>query len=388
MSRITIVGGGIIGSSIAYHLGRAGIARDITVIEPDPTYELAATPRAVGGVRRLFGNRENVEMSHYSRAVYTAFDKHVTGGATTYDPGFRVEGYMFHVAGAEAVASLETCAEMQNSVGARVEVLYREALKTRYPSFRFDDVDAAALCAEDGRLDPHAVLMGYRRAAEGIGVSYRKDRVVGLEAERGRITRVKLESGGSLAPELVFNCANCWAPDVCAMVGMQIPVKPLRRQTFNFLTAEPLEPFPAMRFQSGYSIRPERTGYLTGLTRSEEMGKFLWDLDPQVFDDVLWPWLAERSQTFEAVKVHSGWVGHYDMCLLDGNPIIDRWKGVLDNFYVLAGFSGHGLQHAPAIGRAMKELIVDGGYSSIDLSLFSYQRVLDNKPIIDTGPVA
>jgi len=92
MSRITIIGGGIMGSSIAYHLGRAGMARDITVIEPDPTYELAATPRAVGGVRRLFGNRENVEMSHYSRAVYTAFDKHVTGGAITYDPCFRVEG--------------------------------------------------------------------------------------------------------------------------------------------------------------------------------------------------------------------------------------------------------------------------------------------------------
>src|SRR5262249_56790905 len=102
MSKIPIVGGGIMGSSIAWHLGRAGVARDVTVIEPDPTYELAATPRAVGGVRRLFGNRENVEMSHYSRAVYAAFDKHVTGGATTYDPGFRVEGYMFLVAGAEA----------------------------------------------------------------------------------------------------------------------------------------------------------------------------------------------------------------------------------------------------------------------------------------------
>src|SRR6516225_7130231 len=187
MSRITIVGGGIMGSSIAYHMGRAGIARDITVIEPDPTYEFAATPRAVGGVRRLFGNRQNVEMSHYSRAVYTAFDKHVTGGAITYDPCFRVEGYMFHVAGAESVAALEACAEMQNSVGARVEVLDRAALKARYPSFRFDDVDAAALCAEDGRLDPHAVLMGYRRAAEGIGVSYRKARVGGLVGARARL---------------------------------------------------------------------------------------------------------------------------------------------------------------------------------------------------------
>jgi glycine/D-amino acid oxidase-like deaminating enzyme len=133
MSRITIVGGGIMGSSIAYHLGRAGIARDITVIEPDPAYELAATTRAVGGVRRLFGNRENVEMSHYSRTVYTAFDKHVTGGATTYDPGFRVEGYMFLVVGAESAAALEACAEMQNSVGARVGVPDRSARKARYP---------------------------------------------------------------------------------------------------------------------------------------------------------------------------------------------------------------------------------------------------------------
>ena len=387
MSRITIVGGGIMGSSIAFHLGRAGAARDVTVIEPDPTYQWAASPRAVGGVRRLFGNRENVEMSQYGREVYLDFAR-VTG-STDFDPGFRVEGYMFLVEGRGAVAALEACAVMQRSAGAAVELLDRAALRARYPSLRFDDVDAAALCAEDGRLDPSSALMGFRRAAETTGVTYLKDRVVAMEADGRRVTKVRLESGRLLAPEIVVDCANCWAADVAAMVGMKLPVEPLRRQTFHFhAQTPPPEPIPAMRWQKGYSLRPERTGFLTGIMREEETGRFDWSFDPQVFEDVLWPWLAERSAAFEAVKLQGGWTGHYDMCRLDGNPIIDRWTGGLENFVVVAGFSGHGLQHAPAVGRGVKELLLDGGFRSIDLSLFSWRRVVEGRPIVDPGPVA
>ena len=391
MSRITIVGGGIMGSSIAWHLGRAGIAQDVTVIEPDPTYQWAASPRAVGGVRRLFGNRENVEMSHYGREVYTRFAERVTAETSDFDPGFRVEGYMFLVSGAEAVAALEDCAVMQRSVGAEVEVLDRTALRRRYPSLRFDDVDAAALCPDDGRLDPNAALMGFRRAAEAAGVAYVKDRVVAMAHDGRKVTAVKLASGRELTPEIVVNCANCWADEIAAMVGMALPVKPLRRQTFHFRAATPPpEPIPAMRWQKGYSLRPEGNGYLSGVMREAETGRFLWDFDPGVFEEVLWPWLAERSVAFEAVKLQGGWTGHYDMCLLDGNPIIDRWTGPggLQNFIVVAGFSGHGLQHAPAVGRGVTELLLDGGWQSIDLSLFSWQRVVEKKPIVDPGPVA
>ena len=154
---------------------------------------------------------------------------------------------------------------MQRSVGAEVEVLDRTALRRRYPSLRFDDVDAAALCPTDGRLDPNAALMGFRRAAEAAGVAYVKDRVAAMSHDGGKVTGVKLASGRELRPEIVVNCANCWADEIAAMVGMALPVRPLRRQTFHFRAATPPpEPIPAMRWQKGYALRPEGTGYLDG----------------------------------------------------------------------------------------------------------------------------
>jgi FAD-dependent oxidoreductase domain-containing protein 1 len=388
MTRIVVIGGGVIGSSIAYHLGRAGAASDVTVIEPDPTYSWAASPRAVGGVRRLFGTAENVQMSQYGMHVYTNFDEVLRGSPVKFDTQFRLQGYMFMVWGRDAVAALEADMRMQRSLGVEVEVFDRAALVKRYPSFDFSDIDAATLSPGDGKIDPNAALMGFRRAAEATGVKYRKDRVVSLDAAGGYVTRVHLESGEKLVPEIVVNSANCWAPDICAMVGMKIPVAPLRRQMFFFDMQTPIERFPAMRDMSGFSVRPEGDGYLTGITRFEEVRGFNWNIDHDLFESVLWPRLAKRSRAFEAVKLKHAWVGHYDQCSLDGNPIIGRWEGHLENFIVVAGFSGHGLQHAPAVGRGIKELLLDGGYQSIDLSIFSYRRVVENKPIPDNGPTA
>ncbi len=387
MKRIVIVGGGIMGSAAAYHLALAGAAADVVVVEPDPTYEHAATPRAVGGVRLQHAIPENVEMSLYGDAVYSDFAAQVTGGAVQFDPQFYRMGYLFMVAGGDGIAAIERLARMQSGLGVTVHLLDRTALQQRYPSFRFDDVDAASFTPDDGQIDPHAALMGFRRAAEGRGISYLRDRVVGLDIADGLVTAARLESGGSLPVDTLVNTANCWAADICAMIGMTLPVEPVRRQQFFFDTQVPVEPIPALRHASGFAMRRLQKGFLIGHRGLDEPAGFNWELDHALFDDELWPALAERSAAFEAVKMKGGWVGHYDINRLDGNMILGRAPAAA-NFIVAAGFSGHGLMHGPAVGRAIKEMILDGGFQSIDLGRFSYQRVLDDAPLADEGPTA
>jgi len=387
MRRIVIIGGGIMGSAIAYSLARAGVVAEVTVVEPDPTYEFAATPRAVGGIRLQHAVRENVEMSLYGDSVYSAFDQQVTGGKVSFDPQFHRIGYLFLVEGAEARAALDANVRMQQALGVAVDVLDQAEMRRRYPSFTFAGAEAGALSPADGQIDPNAALMGYRRAAEGLGITYLKDRVVALDLAGNRVALARLESGGTLPVEIVINTANCWAADVCAMVGVSVPIEPMRRQQFHFLSQDPVETFPAIRHMRGFAVRQHSGVYLCGHTNFNEPGGFNWTLQHEVFDDHLWPQLAEQCRAFETIKPRGGWVGHYDMNRLDGNPVID-WIDRVPNMLLCAGFSGHGLQHAPAVGRAVKEMIVDGGFRSIDLSRFSWQRIVDEAPIPDDGPKA
>jgi glycine/D-amino acid oxidase-like deaminating enzyme len=202
------------------------------------------------------------------------------------------------------------------------------------------------------------------------------------------VTRVRLASGDTLAADRVVNAANCWAPEICEMVGMKVPIAPMRRQQFFFKAQDPIEPIPVMREMSGFALRPERDGYLVAVTRFDEPRGFNWTLEHSLFEEMLWPALVERSARFEAIRLVNGWVGHYDMNELDGNPVIGPFEGGVENFFVVAGFSGHGLQHAPAVGRGVAELLSGGRYESIDLTPFSYRRVIEMRPLRDEGPKA
>lgn len=383
---IVIAGGGIIGSSTAYYLACAGAP--VTVIEPDPTYEFAATPRAVGGIRFQHGLEDNVRMSLFGAEVFRDFPRHVRGGAVEFDPAFRQVGYLFMVQGDAAVSSLERCAQMQRKAGVEVHLLDRAALEQRFPSFDFSRADAAAFSPGDGQIDPNAALMGYRRAAQANGAVYVQDRVAGIDCDRNRVTAVRLASGRTMPADIVLNAANCWASEVSGMVGMKVPIAPMRRQQFFFKAQEAIEPIPVMREMSGFALRPERDGYLVAVTKFKEPRGFNWNLEHELFEQELWPALVERSRRFEAIRMQNGWVGHYDMCELDGNPVIGPFEGGVEGFYIAAGFSGHGLQHAPAVGRGLAELFVHGRYLSLDLSAFSYRRVLEGRPLVDQGPQA
>lgn len=369
-------------------MAMAGRAGDVCVIEPDPTYEWAAAPRSAGGVRLMYGLPENIEMSRYGREVFLDFARLMDVDG---EPGvfpYRRHGYLYLASGSANVRGMETSFAVQTDQGVANELLDRPALTERFPFLRTEDLDAGLFGPDDGTIDPHAALIGFRRKAERLGVRYLKDKVTSINVRGAKVVGVTLASGRTMRAEAVVNVAGAWAPAICAMVGMAVPVEPLSRPTFHFDVAEPVGEVPLTKDSSGVMFRNEGAGYATGLTRADAPGGFQWDVeqpDHDEFESVIWPALAHRVPAFETVKLRRAWAGHYAMNRFDGNPIIGAWTGRLDNFFFALGFSGAGLQKAPAVGRALTELLVHGQYQTLDLSRLSYQRVLDDKPLLEVG---
>lgn len=386
MDDIIIIGGGIIGSSIAYHLARDGRAGRVCVVERDPTYEHASTTRSLGGVRQQFSLPENVLMSQYGLGVYRDFATLMAVDGAPAPVDFRQQGYLF-VAREEGLAVLEANHRLQRSLGAPVEILDRDALAARFPSLNLDGVAAGSFGREDGWLDPHGALQGFRRKARSLGVAYLDDEVVDIESGRKRVEGVRLKSGGLRKAGTVVNATGAWSGEICAMVGMPLPIAPLRRMVYFFEIREELEPLPLVIDHSGMYFRPEGAGYLAGRADPDEVPGFNFEVDYDYFEAVVWPLLAARVPAFEALKPGRAWACHYDTNTLDENLIIGPWTGGLENFHVACGLSGHGLQQAPAIGRAMAELILDGRFDTLDLSRMTYRRVIDNAPLRETNIV-
>ena len=220
MAKIAIIGGGVIGSSIAYYLALAGQVADVVVIEPDPTYEFAATPRATGGIRQLFTVPENIRMAQYGHEIYGQFEMLMAVDGDPAPIDFHREGYLWLGSGRRDIDSLIGNWRIQTAHDARVELLDRKGVKHRFPSMRVDDIDIAAFSPDDGYMDPHSVLMGFRRKAVSLGIHYLKDRVVDFDVAGKQVAGVRLESGERLATESIVNAANCWGSDLCDKLGM------------------------------------------------------------------------------------------------------------------------------------------------------------------------
>ena len=380
---IAIIGGGVMGCAAAYFLKVAGVSR-VGVIEPDPTYAKAATPVATGGCRRLFSRPENIRMSQFSIDFFKGFGKHVAVDGEAPDVQWRERGYFF-VGGAQHEKVLEENYRTEASLGVKVELLDRAAIASRFPWMRTDDLALGVLSPEDGWLDPNSVLQGFRRKSRAMGCDFLNDRVVGVYRAGTRVTELELASKARVRADAIVNAAGCWAPSIAKLVGMDLPVNPMRRFEHYVEIADTLPPMPLIKDPDRLVIRPEGKGYSVGLVKSDEPRGFNFEMDHEWFENVVWPACAGRIAAFENLKLKREWAGLYDECELDGNMILGNWPGQLDNFYVACGFSGHGLMHAPAVGRALAELIVKGRYETIDLSRMGYQRVLDNAPYPETG---
>ena len=363
------------GCAAAYFLKLAGAGR-VCVIEPDPTYAKAATPVATGGCRRLFARPENIRMSQFSIEFFKAFESH-----TGVDAQWKEGGYLFVVApGHEKV--LEANFRTQESLGVKVERMDRARIAARYPWMRSDDLALGVLSPQDGWLDPNSVLQGFRKSS---GAEFVRDRVVDLYVGGKGVAELELASGGRLKADYFINTAGCWSASIAKLAGMDLPVNPMRRFEHYVELAEALPPMPLIKDPDRLVMRPEGKGYSVGLVSSSEPRGFSFDVDPKWFEDVVWPACAARIPAFESLKLKREWAGLYDECELDGNMILGNWPDRLENFYVACGFSGHGLMHAPAVGRALAELITKNRFETIDLSRMGYQRVLEGKPYPETG---
>ena len=382
---VAIVGGGVMGCAAAYFLKTRGVER-VCVIEPDPTYAKAATPVATGGCRRLFACPENIRMSQFSIDFYKDFARHMAVDGGGPDVQWKQGGYLF-VAPEGHEAVLEANCRVQASLGVNVELMDRAQLASRYSWIRTDDLALGVLSAEDGWLDPNTALQGFRRKAQALGATFLRDRVVNVYTRGTRVSGAELASGATIAADAFINTAGCWAASIAKLAGMDLPVNPMRRFEHYVELSETLPPMPLLKDPARLVIRPEGRGYAVGLVASDEPRGFNFDLDPYYFESVVWPACASRLPAFESLKLRREWAGLYDECELDGNMILGNWPGRLDNFFVACGFSGHGLMHAPAVGRALSELVMHGRFETIDLARMGYRRVLDGAPYRETGIV-
>ncbi len=387
-SDIVIIGGGIVGSAAAYFLGLGGQAGTVTVIEPDPTYARAATPAGAGGVRRLMSRPENIRMSQFSLDFYAGFQAAMAAPDSPADIQFRRQGYLF-LTDAEGVADLTGNFETQQAEGVPAVLLDRAALRDRFPSVGTKTVALACHSPQDGWIDPQAALVGFRKKAESLGVRYLRDRVVGLETSRSAVTHARLESGEVLSGGTFLNTAGAWVGEIAAMTGAKLPVAPYCRVQHFWRCAQEIEPLPLIKDDSGAFFRPEGAGFAGGRPSWDIEPGFIWDIDrgyfANYFEDTVWALIAAMVPKFETLKLERSWGGHYAQNLFDGNMIIGRYSGAHENLITACGFSGHGIMHAPAVGRALAELALRGAFQTLDLSRMGFQRVLDDAPYGETG---
>lgn len=383
-TNVLIVGGGAMGSATAYFLKTMEPACDVVVVERDPTYEFASTPRASGGVRRLFSLTENIELSNFSIPFFEAFPRLMSVDGRDVEIAFRKNGYLFIVP-PQSMDVLKQNFDAQQEHGVNVVWLDRAGLKARYPSMNVEDLGGGVFSPDDGWLDPHSVLQGFRRKAKAVGAKYLTDEVVGIARDARCVRSVRLRTGMEIKVDHVVDAAGAWAKDICAMVEVNAPIQPMRRYEHYFETAEPIEPLPYVKDLARLAFRPEGKGYSGGVPTLAEPRGYNFEVDHGYFEEVVWPALAHRFPQFERTRIKNTLPGLYDQNELDGNMIIGPGAGGLSNFHLLAGFSGHGLMHSPGSGRAMAELILTGRYQTIDLTRFGWSRIETGEALPERG---
>jgi sarcosine oxidase len=388
---VVIVGGGVIGSSTAYFLAsEPGFAGSIAVIEKDPAYTDAATPRSAGGIRQQFSTPENVRISAFGAEFYKSIDQHLAVGNDRPAINFRENGYLFLATHAGLKVLLDNH-RVQHECGAATVLLTPPELRSRFPWVDIGDLAGGTFGPKDeGWVDPYGLLQAFKRKARSLDVTYLQDEVVGFDFDGSRIAGVKLKEGGRLRCGAVVNTAGYHARTVAAQAGIDLPVHPRKRFVYVFDCREEIEgeAMPLTIDPSGVWFRPEGSNFICGVSPedADDPDCLDFELDYKPFEELIWPTLANRVPVFEAIKLIRAWAGHYDYNVLDQNVLIGPAPQV-PNFYFANGFSGHGVQQSPAIGRALSELIVFGEYRTLDLSRLSFERIASGELIRESNIV-
>jgi glycine/D-amino acid oxidase-like deaminating enzyme len=382
---VLIVGGGIVGFATALQLKLSNPEADVVIVEKDLSYARAATGRGTGGIRQLFTRPENIALSQYTLEIVDNWSEWAAvPDAPLPDLNWRSNGYLF-IAGEKDVRQLERNYETQLAAGVAVEWIEPDELGKRYPEIRTDDLRGAVLSPRDGWLDPKAFFQGVQNRATHAGVKVIVDEVQDIVEDMTKVTGVRLISGSIIEADAIVNAAGTWAPTLAAQLGMDLPVEPMRRHEHYAVASKTLDHLPFIKDIAGLAIHAHLGGLSVGLVDFDHPGGEDFTIDPDYYSNVVEPALAHRIIGATDFKEQRTWTGLYDQNRFDGNAIVGNWPGRYENFYVAAGFSGHGFMHALGVGRAIAEHINTGSYTTIDLTPFGYQRVTENTPYAELG---
>jgi len=387
---VVIAGGAVTGSSVAYHLAsHPGFRGRVLVVEQDPSYQFCASALSAASIRQQYSTAINVQISLHGIRFLRAIAEHLAVEGEAPAIGLQEGGYLF--LGSEAGRPvLEANHRVQTALGADIALLDPEALRARFPWLNTEGLALGAFgVSGEGWFDGYGLMQAFRRKARSLGVDYRAARVVEVLRDRGRVIGVGLDDGSRIACAALVNAAGGGGARLARAAGIEIPVHNRKRMIFTFTAADPVEGAPLLIDPTGLYFRPEGRGFLCGMQPPADRdpdadGDF--EVEHAFFDEEIWPLLAQRVPAFERIRPGRAWAGHYDMNLFDHNAIVGAVPG-LAGFYLANGFSGHGLQQSPAIGRGLAELIVDGGYRSLDLSPLGFERIAANRPLHEANVV-
>lgn len=397
-AEVVIIGSGIVGSSVAYHLAQQGCT-NVLVIEREAHQGKGSTGKSMGGVRAQFATPVNIQMSRYSIDFFAHFDE-VVGHPADY----RAHGYLFCATTERHLEYLKTNRKRQSALGVKnVELVSREDIAKFVPQLRVDDILGGTFCQTDGFVDPHSVMMGFMLNARERGVRLWLDtQVTGIEVERGagtagvspasdpgsttsRITGV-MTTRGRVSTPIVVNAAGAWAAEVARFAGSELPVEPLRRQ---LVPTEPFDGLPqrfpmVIDMSTGFHFRREGKGILLAWNDPEETPGFKTDFDPGFVEKILTraadrvPLLAEAE-----VNPRRAWAGLYEMTP-DHHAVIGPAPDVA-GLYFVNGFSGHGVMHSPASGRITADLILQGHSGLVDATQLNVARFASGQLLEETA---
>jgi glycine/D-amino acid oxidase-like deaminating enzyme len=383
---VVMVGGGIMGCSTAYHILKRDRSVKLAVVERDPTYSRASTTLSMANARVQFSLKENIQISLYTLQILEGFEDEMIVEGERPSIHYRREGNLFLVdESARPVA--EKALKLQKSLGCQVEWWSPEEIKRRYPLYETAALAGGTFGSQDGYFDAYAVLMAFRAKARSLGAVFIADEVSEIMRASYRVTGVRLASGTRLVSKYVVNCAGAWAAQVACTAGISLPVIPVKRQVFALDTAvKPQGTLPLTVLPTGLYFRTETGGLiLLGKSLRDDPVAFDFSWDRNRFTDLLWRELARFVPAFESLRLVRGWAGLYAVNTLDGNAILGEWPDLV-GLYLANGFSGHGLQQAPAVGRYLSELIL-GKRPALDLSIFGPERILEDRPLSEAGLV-
>lgn len=392
---VVIVGGGIMGSAIAWFLARRDDFKGrVLVIERDPSYEFASTSHTNSCIRQQFSTEINIKVSQFGADFVQDLQHHMGPDPRLPEIPIQSFGYMYLANSESGAAVLRDNQALQASCGAGTRLLSRDALSAAYPFYATDDILLASHNPiNEGYFEGATLFDWWRRLGREAGVEVLHDAVASIQcADSGqgaRVTSVTTASGQLISCGLLVNASGPRAAATARMAGLELPVEPRKRLTFIFDAAEPLgQTLPLTIDPSGVHVRSDGAYYMAGCAPDDDAGVAYEDFDdrPELWEEKVWPAIAARIPAFERIKLIRSWVGHYAYNTLDQNAVVGPHPE-LSNFYFANGFSGHGLQQSPAVGRGLAELIVTGAYQSLDLSPFAYQRLIDGRLLVEKAVI-